>query len=311
MESEGKLDLQLIEGDKLSVNDDLQQALSIINEVHSPEYVQEVEIECNSRKSNNYVGPLTPFDRDTYAAGDTFKMCVLAQQCWLQALDAVLQDSNEENNNMAFALTRPPGHHAGRQNSQGFCIFNFCVGAAYYALKNKTGTGKQVEKVAILDFDVHHGNGIASLIKNREDIRYCSLHQLNIFPGTGAEDDEGGFQVKNMRNIGLGYNCAFEPSSNKDNASYRSLLSERALPFLFDDASFQPDLLIVSAGYDAMVSDQLANVNLLPEDYGNIALIIKEKAEKYGIPTIYGLEGGYNLEDLPKAIRHTLSAYCH
>ena len=173
----------------------------------------------------------------------------------------------------------------------GFCIFNYAAVAAHYAIA-KAGVGK----VAILDFDVHFGNGVAALVEQCSQARYCSLHQLYVFPLSGSEQKQG--PLKNLRSIGV---PAFSTY-----AQYEPLL-DRALGFLCEQGVFEPDLLIVCAGFDALRSDPMAGVSLEPADYGKIAGKVQEA---FGaLPVVYGLEGGYNLDDLPLAVESVLLAY--
>jgi acetoin utilization deacetylase AcuC-like enzyme len=222
----------------------------------------------------------------------SFNQSVLAQSAWLDAIDFIL-DQDQENGNdtkksppkVSFCLTRPPGHHAEFDQSMGFCLFNFAAGAARYAHE------KGVNNVAILDYDVHFGNGIASLVD--KNTRYASLHQGKIFPyGRGGIEETG--KYGNVLCSPLEQGCKWP--------EYEPALRNRAIPFLKE---FNPELLIVSAGFDALSSDELAGLNLLPIDYQRISEIIKEEfADVKGI--LFGLEGGYNVKDLPIAIEHAL-----
>lgn len=216
---------------------------------------------------------------------------------------------------MTFALTRPPGHHACTAKGMGFCIFNFAVGAALYALDYSS-----VQRVAILDFDVHYGNGVAEMISHRSNIRYCSLHEENNFPNTGHASVTGHYN--NILNIPL-------PSGTKWKGLYQHKLINEAIPYL---QSFQPDLVIVCAGYDAMASDELSTLLFQPQDYFELATLLKQAftstTTNDNNSTIYtsnsnnntnntnrsacimfGLEGGYNLADLPYAVIATLDAF--
>ena len=172
-------------------------------------------------------------------------------------------------------------------------MFNFAVGAAKYAL------GKEgIDKVSILDWDVHFGNGVSALVADEGNIRYASAHQLKIFPG-GISSEEGWTGPKdNLLNVGI------EAGSGKE--AYLRALEDNILPFLFHKDVHAPDLVIVCAGYDALASDPMANVNLQPEDYYEITRLIKEHSGQ--VPVCFGLEGGYNLQELPVAIEYTLKA---
>jgi acetoin utilization deacetylase AcuC-like enzyme len=147
--------------------------------------------------------------------------------------------------------------------------------------------------VGIIDFDVHFGNGIASMVAGSPDIRYTSLHELGIFPNDGDPGLQG--DLKNVFNVGVPYGCKGD--------AYLKLLEEKSLPFIKE---FEPDLVIVSAGYDALGGDPLANINLKPVDYGQITRLIKEN---FGA-VVFGLEGGYSLEGLPHALKSTILEYC-
>ena len=149
-----------------------------------------------------------------------------------------------------------------------------------------------MDKVGIIDFDVHFGNGVADLVAGSENIRYTSLHQYGIFPNEGKEGEIDG----NILNIEL--------PLGTDGKTYFPLFKEKAIPYIKD---FNPDMLIVCAGYDALAKDPLADMNLQPKDYGQLAKYIKET---FGdTPTLYGLEGGYDLETLPLALQETITAY--
>ncbi|CAN0388880.1 unnamed protein product [Ascophyllum nodosum] len=188
----------------------------------------------------------------------------------------------------AFALARPPGHHATSVVAMGFCLVCFAAVAAFHALETLG-----CRRVAILDFDVHHGNGVAAIVKGDDRIRYSSIHQGGIFPGTGGAEDTGPLgNLKHLPFFGVGerwetYEARFEES----------------LEWLRE---FEPDLLIVSAGYDALEADELATASLQPEDYARMGSRIREV---FGNKVAFGLEGGYNLQVTPKAIRMTLEPF--
>eukprot|EP01038_Epipyxis_sp_PR26KG_P017892 gene17892-25020_t len=174
---DGKIILKDIE---IELQDEIQQtkltkARDIIHLVHDKEYINEISDLCNKGARM-----ISPWDLDTFLSRDSFTVCLHAQLAWIEGIDEVLK-----NKNMAFALTRPPGHHALYSTSCGFCIFNFAVGAALYALQEY-----KLDRIAILDFDVHFGNGIADLVRNNPKIRYCSIHQDEIFPYNEGKIDD-------------------------------------------------------------------------------------------------------------------------
>jgi acetoin utilization deacetylase AcuC-like enzyme len=228
------------------------QALAMIESVHDKKYVHMVQTAC---KRGQRI--LSPWDEDTYIDKDTFIVTVYAQSAWLQAVDTILStttsssinhNSTPSEHNIAFAITRPPGHHASHDEAMGFCLFNFAAVAAHYALQQYSAT---CHRVAILDFDVHYGNGVADLIKSNPQIVYASLHQADIFPyGRGKRDEQGDHH--NIYNVPLPYGTTGN--------FYIQQLEQEVLPFLL---KFQPDLLIACAGYDALSSDELAQVSSL------------------------------------------------
>jgi acetoin utilization deacetylase AcuC-like enzyme len=177
-------------------------------------------------------------------------------------------------------------------------VFNFAVGAAEYAL-----TKEGINKVSILDWDVHFGNGVSDLVKSDDRIRYASTHQMDIFPGGLAAEENWKGPTENLLNVGIDADSGKEP--------YLEALKSTILPFLLDDEDHSPDLLIICAGYDSLSSDPMANVSLKPEDFHDIASTVKEAAEAKDkqIHMCLGLEGGYNLQELPIAIEETLRAF--
>jgi acetoin utilization deacetylase AcuC-like enzyme len=199
-------------------------ALEVIKKVHDEDFVEEVKTMCARGAPI-----LSPWDEDTYINRESFNQCVLAQSAWIDATNHALVAKD-----MGFALTRPPGHHSSKRKSMGFCIFNYAVGAATYALQYKG-----LKRVAILDFDVHFGNGISDLVCENPNIRYTSLHQEGIFPYRGKVEEVG--PIGNIRNVPL-------PGGTKWD-TYEPALVEKAIPFLKE---FDPELVIVSAGYGAL-----------------------------------------------------------
>ena len=193
-------------------------ALDIVKKVHCHKYVERVRI-LSSRGAQK----LSLSDEDTYINRFSFNQSIISQLAWLKGVDHVLNSRS-----MAFSVSRPPGHHATFDSSMGFCIFNFAVGAAHYAIEHYN-----LSRVGILDFDVHYGNGVADLVKSNNKIRYTSLHELNIFPlGRGGEEETGDFG--NILNIPVKYGAKFD--------LYEKLLREKAIPFIKE---FNPELVII------------------------------------------------------------------
>lgn len=214
-------------------------------------------------------------DPDTPVSAQSYDVALLAVSAWLDGVEQVCRSGEP-----CFILARPPGHHATHNQGMGFCLFSNAAIAANYAL-TKEGIGK----VAIVDWDVHHGNGTEDIVSSNPNICYCSLHQYPFYPGTGG------------RSFGKILNIPLQAGS--DIKTYQKHFETKIIPFLID---FAPDLLIVSAGYDANYDDPLANMALLPEDYGTLTKYCRQITNKI----IFGLEGGYHLEALAKSVEATL-----
>lgn len=247
-------------------------ALPYIQKTHTLEHIEKIK-----RVSASGGGYL---DRDTPVSARSYDVALLAVSAWLDGVDQVL------NHQPTFVLARPPGHHATRDTAMGFCLFSNAAIAAEYAL-----TRPHVKRVGILDWDVHHGNGTEAIVFDNPNIAYCSVHQHPCYPGTGVNRGKSG-QYQNILNLPL--------TAGSILANYQSIFQQEIIPFF---AEWQPDILIVSAGYDANADDPLANISLKPEDYG---LLTKYVLEITKFP-LFGLEGGYHLEALSQSVVATLS----
>jgi acetoin utilization deacetylase AcuC-like enzyme len=176
----------------------------------------------------------------------------------------------------AFVSTRPPGHHAERKKAMGFCFFSNAVIAARYA---KTKYGAQ--RVAIVDFDVHHGNGTQDILWDDKSIFFASTHEMPLFPGTGALIETGAH--------GQIHNAPLR--SGDGGAQFMEAYTSRILPAL---GAFQPDFMVVSAGFDGHFNDPLANLNLTPHDFSEVTKRLLDYAPR----VVSLLEGGYDLDGL-------------
>ena len=220
-------------------------------------------------------------DADTVVSARSYDVALLALSAWLDGVDIVLEQENA-----SFVLARPPGHHATSRGGMGFCLFSNAAIAAHYALE-KPG----IERVAILDWDVHHGNGTQDIVEKNPAIAYCSLHQEHFYPGTGLADERG--------DHGNVLNLPMAAGSNLE--QYLPVFDGQVMPFLRE---FGPDLLIVSAGYDATQADQLAGMALQPEDYA----VFTDRCLGLTRKILFGLEGGYDFEALGRSVVATLEA---
>jgi acetoin utilization deacetylase AcuC-like enzyme len=220
-------------------------------------------------------------DSDTPVSPRSYDVALLAVSAWLDGVDTVLTSGNP-----AFVMARPPGHHAESNAGMGFCLFSHAAIAALYALEQPG-----INRVAILDWDVHHGNGTQAIVENHPQIAYCSLHQYPCYPGTGKASERGFYD--NILNLPL-------PPGSDINA-YQPLIENKVIPFL---ANFQADLLIVSAGYDANASDPLARMNLQPADYGLFTDACLGLTRKI----LFGLEGGYDFPSLSQSVLATIES---
>ena len=221
-------------------------------------------------------------DADTHMIAGTLAAAERAAGGVVAAVEAVV--AGEVPN--AFVAVRPPGHHAERETAMGFCFFGSVAVAALHAIE-----ALGLSRVAIVDFDVHHGNGTQDLIWDREDVLFCSTHQMPLYPGTGAEHETGAHgQVVNVPLPG-----------GADGAAFRAAIEDRVLPRL---RAFTPDLLLISAGFDAHARDPLAGLNLVEADFAWVTGALCDAAEEScGGRVVSALEGGYDLEALAASAR--------
>ncbi len=246
---------------------------------HPEEYVEMIE------QASPEEG-LVQLDGDTYMGPQSLKITMRAVGAMTRAVDEVVA-GNVHN---AFCAVRPPGHHAEKTKPMGFCIYNIVAIAAHYA-RAELG----LERVAVVDFDVHHGNGTQDIFWQTRDLMYASTHQMPLFPGTGAPGETG---VGNIHNAPL--------SSGADGADFKHALQQVVFPALDD---FRPDIILVSAGFDAHRNDPLAGLNLVEEDFGWATLKLMDYADKYCAGRLVSvLEGGYDLDGLTGSVAAHVTA---
>lgn len=243
--------------------------LEAIQRVHSAEYVASL-LERVPETGNVHLDP------DTVLSPASGEAALRAAGAAIAAVDAVVSGAARN----AFCAIRPPGHHATPDAAMGFCLFNNVAIAARHAQ-----AVHGLQKVAIVDFDVHHGNGTQDVVERDGTLFYGSSHQWPAYPGTGAESETG---VGNVVNVGL------EPGAGSE--AFRRAYTRHILPAV--DA-FAPDMLIISAGFDAHASDPLAHVRLVEDDYAWVTRELLALAGRHcDGRVVSSLEGGYDLEAL-------------
>jgi acetoin utilization deacetylase AcuC-like enzyme len=252
-------------------------ALEWIHTVHPEQHIEMIRSRCHAGESMLDSG-------DTHVCRESYNIALLAAGAILQGVDSVMTGELVS----AFCAVRPPGHHAESSTVMGFCLFNNIAIGARYAQK-KYG----VERVAILDWDVHHGNGTQEIFYEDPSVFYISLHQYPFYPGTGAAGETGSGNGE-----GFTLNCPMTVASGEK--EYLEEFHSKILPALHN---FRPQLVMISAGFDAHVDDPLANMWLTEHSFGEMTKLMREIASKYSDGKIVSvLEGGYNLEALAKSV---------
>ncbi|ASP85210.1 acetoin utilization protein [Sinorhizobium meliloti] len=223
---------------------------------------------------------INQIESDTYASPQSLEAALTGIGGAVAAVDAVC--AGEADN--AFVAARPPGHHAEKNRAMGFCFFNNVAIAARYAQ-----TAHGAERVAIVDWDVHHGNGTQDIFWDDPSVLFCSTHQIPLYPGTGAKDETG---VRN--NV---VNAPISPNSGSEH--FRDAFRSRVLPAL---ENFRPDFLLISAGFDAHHRDPLAQINLVGEDFDwATGRLLDVAGRSAGNRIVSLLEGGYDLQGLAES----------
>jgi acetoin utilization deacetylase AcuC-like enzyme len=241
---------------------------------HPIDYIEEIR---DAAPKDGFVR----LDADTSMSPGTFEAALRAVGAVVRAVDEVVSKKAAN----AFCAMRPPGHHAETVRPMGFCIFNQAAIAARYAQK-RHGLGR----VAVVDFDVHHGNGTQEIFWDDPTLMYCSTHEMPLYPGTGAVSERG--EHDNIVNAPL--------RAGDGGEEFRAAMETRILPRLF---AFGPELIIISAGFDAHMRDPLANLQLSETDFGWATRKIMEVADKTAQGRVVStLEGGYDLEGLSRSV---------
>ena len=258
-----------------------QDAVAALKLVHTVEHLRAVQGLSQSGGGG--------FDMDTYCAPGSWEAMLDGTRAWLHATALAAEARGP-----AVALSRPAGHHATASVAMGFGLVNFAAAATAALL-----TARPEARVSILDWDVHYGNGVADLLREEPRALYCSLHEFGGFPGGGEEEQQRGPRGNLLR-------LPLPRGSGRE--AFLSALRHKALPFLL---ARPPDVLLVCAGYDGLLADPLATMELSPADYGEA---VRAVLDEHGFPAervAIGLEGGYALdleEGMPAALVETCGA---
>ncbi|MEJ5172987.1 MAG: histone deacetylase [Hydrogenothermaceae bacterium] len=261
--------------DKLTLIPPRRATVKEISMVHDPYYPQEIMDFCSA--GGGYLDP------DTHVGEFSYDAAITAVGAGLEAIDRIKRGEVER----VFCAVRPPGHHAEHSKAMGFCIFNNIAVAARYAQK------QGYEKVFIVDFDAHHGNGTQKAFYDDDTVFYFSTHEYPFYPGTGSKDEKG---------VGKGYGYTYNvplPAGSSDDV-YIDIYSN-TLPKLVKE--FDPDIILVSAGYDLHEDDPLTYLEVSTEGIGVIVENILKSAD---VPFLFMLEGGYNLTALGESVKLTI-----
>jgi acetoin utilization deacetylase AcuC-like enzyme len=252
---------------------------SPVEAVHSSRYVNAIQEFCAAGGGN--------LDLDTVVSADSFEAAMHSAGGACGAVDAVLGGQVP----VAFSMHRPPGHHAEAARAMGFCLFNNVAIAARRALD-----AHGLSRVMVLDWDVHHGNGTNDIFHADPQVLFVSLHQWPLYPGTGAASDEGS-------GAGEGYTVNLPVPGGSGDALWCSLVEHVVAPLA---GAYAPELVLLSAGYDAHADDPLAGCEVSDDGYATMAGSVRRLAEGLGVPVAMVLEGGYDLGALARGVARTL-----
>ncbi len=245
--------------------------------VYSPDYIEYLKGSCEK-------GGLVYLDPDTPVCAESFQIALLAAGAVIIGIDRIISGDIEN----CFCAVRPPGHHSEKDKAMGFCLINnIAVGASYLLEKYK------LSRVAIIDWDVHHGNGTQHIFYDNPNVFYISIHQYPFYPGTGAAKEVGYGEGE-----GATLNLPMSAGCNDDD--YLAVFRRKIIPAL---EKFQPEFILVSAGFDAHRDDPLGGMNITAGGFYEMTSMLKEIAEHFcGGKILSILEGGYNLSALADSV---------
>jgi acetoin utilization deacetylase AcuC-like enzyme len=245
---------------------------------HSEDHMQRIRAAIPEEAEED-PQPLVQIDEDTFLSPRSWEAALTAIGAANAAVDSVFLGEADN----VFVAARPPGHHAERDRAMGFCLFNHAAIAARHA-QRRYGA----ERVAIVDWDVHHGNGTQDIFQADPTVLYCSTHQMPLYPGTGAKDETGAGNIVNAPLL-----------AGDGSREFREAFTSRVLPALDD---FRPDLIVISAGFDAHARDPLAEINLNESDFDWATGKLMDRAGRFSNNRLVSiLEGGYDLIGLSQS----------
>lgn len=256
-----------------------QASQGLIQAAHTKEHFRRVE--------GAFENGLEMLDADTVISMKSFDAALYGAGGACRAVDEVMKGEAKN----AFVAVRPPGHHATAESAMGFCLFNNVAVATRYA----QNIYKEIERVAIIDWDVHHGNGTQGIFYDDPSVFFFSMHQYPWYPGTGSKGETG---------FGRGKDYTLNlPVKAQTKASEQLAMFESAIADI--NRNFKPDLIMISAGFDAHLTDPLGQLRLEDKDYVAMTKVIKKWADEVcGGRIVSALEGGYNLETLGETVKN-------
>lgn len=261
---------------KLFIDVDREETLDILHSVHSSDHIELIE---------GTAGSYGNLDADTYYSPESHSVALQAASAAIKAVSSVVNGHASK----VFVLSRPPGHHATFSEAMGFCLYN----NAAVAVEKARRMG--LERVLIVDYDIHHGNGTQDIFYKRDDVLYFSTHRYPFYPGTGRFDEIG-------EGKGKGFTVNVPLPSGLGDGEYAKIYEEILTPVA---QRFSPDMVIVSAGFDAHYKDPLGDMRLTEEGFAYITdIILKSAPTSKGF--VFILEGGYSIEGLTASVKEVL-----
>lgn len=261
---------------KIIIDIDKDETLDILHSVHSEHHIETIE---------GTAGSYGNLDSDTYYSPESYSVALYAASASIKAVYSVVNGHFRS----VFVLARPPGHHATFSEAMGFCLYNNAAVAAEKAKR------MGLDRVLIVDYDIHHGNGTQDIFYKRDDVLYFSTHRYPFYPGTGKFDEVG-------EGKGKGYTVNVPLPAGLGDGEYAKIYEEIYTPVA---QRFSPDIVIVSAGFDAHYKDPLGDMRLTEEGFSYITdVILKSSPGCKGF--VFILEGGYSIEGLTASVREVL-----